>query len=96
MEKWNINIVAPTGAFDAVLELSESDGQTTGEMIGKHGKGPMLDLKYGADKVTWASKIERPMPMKLKFNGAVDGAEMAGTVKFGVFASGTFTAKRAS
>ena len=96
MEKWNINIVAPTGAFDAVLEVSKQNGETTGEMIGKNGKGPMLDLHYDTDAMTWASKIERPMPMKLTFKGAVRDDEMSGTVKFGMFASGTFSATRAA
>ena len=31
------------------------------------------------------------MPMKLKLKGIIDGRSMAGTVKFGVFASGTFS-----
>jgi hypothetical protein len=34
------------------------------------------------------------MPMKLKFQGIIDGDVMSGTVKFGIFASGTFSGTR--
>ena len=55
----------------------------------------MLDLQLNENAISWATKVERPMPMKLKlklkFKGIIDGRSMAGTVKFGVFASGTFS-----
>lgn len=91
MEKWNITIDAPTGSFDATLELRAAADEPSGEMSGKNGKGPMLDLKLNENEISWATKVERPMPMKLKFKGIIDGRSMAGTVKFGVFASGTFS-----
>ncbi len=92
MTNWNITITAPTGAFDATLHLQDGNG----EMRGKNGAGPMLDLKLDADTISWATKVERPMPMKLKFNGTYDGDAMTGTVKFGIFASGTFSGTRAA
>ncbi|MEP4529939.1 MAG: hypothetical protein ABJ050_21815 [Paracoccaceae bacterium] len=51
----------------------------------------MNDLKFGSGTIGWATKVERPMPMKLVFKGKYDERTMSGTVKFGIFASGTFT-----
>jgi hypothetical protein len=34
------------------------------------------------------------MPMTLKFSGTVDGDKMSGKVKFGMFASGSFSGTR--
>lgn len=95
MANWTITITAPTGAFDATLQLADETGVPSGEMIGKNGSGPMRDLKYDAKTIAWSTKVERPMPMKLKFRGTHVGDVMSGTVKFGVFASGTFSGKRA-
>lgn len=95
MEYWNITIKAPTGEFDATLKLGNDGGVSVGEMAGKNGKGPMQDLEISAAAIAWSTKIELPMPMKLKFLGARDGDTMSGTVKFGLFASGTFNASRA-
>ena len=69
MASWTITITAPTGAFDATLHLSEDGDGTAGEMVGKNGKGPMLDLRLDAAAISWSTKVERPMPMKLKFQG---------------------------
>jgi hypothetical protein len=94
LDTWKINIVAPTGAFDATLNLIGTPDKPTGEMAGKNGKGPMLDLKIDATHISWSTKVERPMPMKLKFQGAIEGNVLSGTVKFGLFASGTFSGTR--
>jgi hypothetical protein len=94
MTSWTITITAPTGAFDATLHVREDGEVASGEMAGKNGSGPMQDLKLSATTITWSTKVERPMPMKLKFNGIIDGDTMSGTVKFGIFASGTFHGTR--
>lgn len=89
-----ITIEAPTGDFSAKLTLKESENTWVGEMAGKAGAGPMLDLELDGNDISWTTKIERPMPMKLKFRGAREGDAISGKVKFGVFASGTFSGKR--
>lgn len=96
MPSWTITITAPTGSFDASLHVTDVDGVPSGEMSGKNGTGPMLDLKLDAETISWATKVERPMPMKLKFQGTHDGDVITGTVKFGLFASGTFSGTRAA
>ncbi|QUJ76619.1 hypothetical protein KDD17_00650 [Sulfitobacter albidus] len=92
MQIWNIEITAPTGNFRATLRITD-DG---GEMAGKNGAGPMLDLQQDGDSLRWATQIEKPMPMKMKFDGTVDGDQLSGTVKFGIFAKGTFEGTRAA
>ena len=86
MTTWKIRIFAPTGDFGATLDVGE-DGGTMG---GKNGSGPMMDLKASDTTMRWATKIEKPMPMKLTFDGQIEGDTISGTVKFGIFASGTF------
>ncbi|MEM1375145.1 MAG: hypothetical protein AAGF78_12275 [Pseudomonadota bacterium] len=90
MTTWKIRIFAPTGDFGATLEVGE-DGGTMG---GKNGSGPMVGLEASDTKMRWTTKIEKPMPMKLSFDGDIAGDTITGTVKFGVFASGTFEGHR--
>lgn len=91
MQVWKIAITSPTGTFDATLNIDAESSPPVGAMRAKNGSGPMNDLKLSADTIEWATKIERPMPMKLAFKGKHDAQEMSGTVKFGIFASGTFS-----
>ena len=90
MEEWRITITAPTGTFPATLRL---DG-ASGVMEGKAGSGPMTGLAREGERLRWATVIDRPMPMTLKFDARVDGDAIGGTVKFGLFASGTFEGAR--
>ncbi|MEM1235820.1 MAG: hypothetical protein AAGI10_02540 [Pseudomonadota bacterium] len=92
MTVWNIRISAPTGDFGAKLEI---DGDTV-VMSGENGSSPVTDLKASDNAMSWSTKIDKPMPMTLKFKGDIDGDAMSGKVKFGVFASGTFTGEKAS
>ncbi|KMW60613.1 hypothetical protein AIOL_000777 [Candidatus Rhodobacter oscarellae] len=92
MENWSITIQAPMGEIRATLAMDLA--AQTGEMSGKNGSGPMTDLVSDGDALSWSTKIEKPMPMTLKFKGTRDGDAMAGKVKFGVFASGTFSGER--
>jgi hypothetical protein len=94
MSIWKIAISAPTGAFDATLEINEELPEPNGEMSAKNGSGPMKGLKFDSDAIEWSTKIERPMPMKLRFKGNHGNEKMSGTVKFGIFASGTFAGKQ--
>ena len=89
MQVWKIAITSPTGTFDATLNFDPKLSPPAGEMRARNGSGPMSDLKLGPDTIEWATKIERPMPMKTWVQGQV--RTMSGTVKFGIFASGTFT-----
>ena len=94
MQIWNIVIKAPMGDIRATLTLRMSDGVVEGEMSGKGGDGPMLDLVLEEDAMKWSTKIERPMPMTLKFAGKIAGDTLSGKVRFGVFASGSFEGER--
>ncbi len=53
MASWTITIAAPTGAFDATLHLQEDGDGPAGEMVGKNGTGPMLDLRLDAAVIAW-------------------------------------------
>ena len=90
MTVWEIRISAPTGDFGANLEVGD-DG---GVMTGKNGSGPIADLKVSDTAMSWSTKIEKPMPMTLKFSGDIDGDAISGKVKFGMFASGTFVGEK--
>lgn len=93
MKRWDIKIAAPTGDFRATLEVDQTEPKPTGTMNGQGGSGPMLDLIINDTKISWATKIEKPIPMTLKFSGTIEGHSITGKVKFGMFATGSFEGK---
>lgn len=94
VETWTITITSPMGETSARLQFEQSGTGLSGEMSGKGGSGPMEAGRIEGDQLSWACKIQKPMPMTLKFKGTRRGDEMHGSVKFGMFASGTFAAAR--
>lgn len=95
MDRWNITITSPMGETTAQLRFQQTGTALVGEMTGKGGSGPMESGKVDGDILSWSCKIQKPMPMTLKFKGTRAAGEMSGTVKFGMFASGSFVALRA-
>jgi len=93
LENWTIIIRSPMGETTAKLQFEQTGTGVNGEMTGKSGSGPIEAGRVDGDRLYWTCKIEKPMPMTLKFKGVRKGDEMNGTVKFGIFASGTFVAK---
>jgi len=94
MPAWTLTIFAPMGEIPATLTLAE-DG-SAGQMAGKSGSGPVGALLVTDTTLAWSTKIDRPMPMTLHFKGTRDGDTLSGTVRFGLFAKGTFTGTRAA
>ncbi len=95
MDNWTITITSPMGETSARLQFEQTGADLNGEMTGKGGSGPMESGRVKDDTLTWTCKIQKPMPMTLKFSGVRQDDEITGSVKFGMFASGTFVAKRA-
>ncbi len=92
MKRWKITITSPMGETNAELQLMQDGQNLTGEMSGKGGSGPIESGRVSGDQLSWTCRIQKPMPMALKFSGTRQDGEISGTVKFGMFASGTFVA----
>ncbi|KNG95186.1 hypothetical protein [Pseudaestuariivita atlantica] len=93
MTTYDITISSPMGEFPATITLGEGEGH----MSGKGGSGPLEELHRAEDgSIRFNVRIDRPMPMTMKFSGVETDAGMDGTVKFGLFAKGTFAGTRAT
>ena len=50
--------------------------------------------KSSGNKLTWTLSLTKPVSIKLSFEANVDGDEMTGTVKLGMFGKAALTGKR--
>jgi len=95
LETWTITVTSPMGQTTAALSLDKQGPDLRGEMSGKGGVGPLEDGRIEGNQLSWTCRIQKPVPMTLKFKGILRGDDLSGTVKFGMFGSGTFVAKPA-
>jgi len=93
--QWKLTANSPMGLKTDVLELTTVDGQLTGTQI-SDGLGTHRDLliKVEGDTISWSVPITKPMKLTLQFKLRVEGDNMSGTVKAGMFGSAQVTGVR--
>lgn len=92
---WNLSMTTPMGTREVPLLLASSGDGLTGEFQAPQGNSPVSGTVSGKT-LTFTTMFNGAMGrMELTFNGEHDGDGIAGTVQFGMFGSGPFSAKRA-
>jgi hypothetical protein len=77
------------------LALASAGTTLTGKMSGSGGSVELFDGHVEGNKASWKADIKKPMPITLEFSVTVDGAEMSGSVKLGMFGDAPLTGNRA-
>ena len=93
---WNLTFETPIGAQELTLEAKASDGVLTGTQSSPDGSQPIQDGVVNGDEASWSVTISSPMPMTLEFKGTLDGDNMSGSAKLGMFGEARFTGVRAT
>jgi hypothetical protein len=55
-----------------------------------------MNVAVEGGMVSWTSKITRPMKLKCEFKTVIDGDQLTGKVKAGIFGSFPFTGQKMS
>lgn len=92
---WNLTMQTPMGNREVKLILNAAGEALSGEFQAPQGNSPVSGTANGSS-ISFGTTFTGAMgPMELKFEGNQDGDNIAGTVQFGAFGSGPFTATRA-
>jgi hypothetical protein len=92
---WKIDMETPMGTQSAQLQLASSGGKLTGKMMGSGGAVDLADGHIDGNKASWKADIKQPMALTLEFAVTVDGGDMQGSVKLGMFGDAPLKGKRA-
>lgn len=93
---WTVTIYGPTGPQETTLELRLVNGALGGTQsaLGQVEKVDEISYDSRTGKVAWVNRISKPLPLKLKFEGTVDGGAMNGKIKASIMGSFPFTGVR--
>jgi len=92
---WDITMKTPIGNQEIRL-VAQSDGKTvTGTQSSGSESVEIQDGLIEGDQVTWTAQTTKPMPMQVKFTAQVDGDDMSGKAKAGLFPAASFAGRRA-
>ena len=92
---WTITMDAGQGANDAPLVL-EQDGDTLTGMFGDADAGAPVEGTVSGSEISMTTEIDAPQvgAMTLTFTGTIEGDGMKGSVDFGGFMQGTWSAAK--
>ncbi len=92
---WNITMKTPMGDRGGVLTLAQDGDALSGSM---ESDGNSTDISNGRvedGNAKWDVDVTSPMPLTLSFDVGVDGDDMSGNVKLGMFGNSAVTGSRA-
>ncbi len=93
---WKLTVNTPMGAQESTLVISTAGGTLTGTQSAGHGEGrPIDEPTVSGNDISWKASITKPMSMTLTFSGTVEGDNLSGSVKLGMFGSASFSGVRA-
>lgn len=93
---WKLVVNTPMGTQESTLVIQSSGATLTGTQSAGSGEGrPIDEGTVDGNEIAWKASITKPMPMTLEFSGTVDGNDLKGSVKLGMFGSASFTGTRA-
>jgi hypothetical protein len=88
---WKVVIKGPTGPQETTLVLTRRDGVLSGEQSAQGASSPVTEVALDGNKLSWVNHVTKPMKLKVRFEGVIDGATMSGKCKPGFMGSFPFT-----
>ena len=91
---WTLTVESPMGTRDSNAELTQTGEQLTGKVVSQRGEVPIIGTVKGNDVAFGMSVNMQGQSLQIDYTGTVATDAMSGTVKFGDFGDGKWTAKR--
>jgi hypothetical protein len=82
---WDVTIDTPIGTIAAAFDIKESNGSLSGVARTDAETVDFYDVAVDGDQLTWLQDVTTPMKLTLKFVITVEGDQMVGTSKAGIF-----------
>jgi hypothetical protein len=91
---WTITLNTPVGEQVFHLDAVAENGVLSGTVTNGTDSGAIQKGKYEGDEASWELPIKKPVSVTLAFKAALDGDELSGTAKIGMFGSAKFAGVR--
>lgn len=91
---WTMTVESPMGTRDTNAQFSQTGEQLGGKMVSPRGELPINGTVKGDDVAFGMNVNMQGQSLQIDYSGKVVGDAMQGTVKFGDYGNGKWTAKR--
>jgi cytochrome P450 len=94
METWELTLTTPMGPQVMTAQILKAGDGFSGTMSSPQMEAQKIAGKISGTTLTWSLSVTKPMSIKLGFAVRVEGDDMTGTVKLGMFGKADLTGKR--
>lgn len=91
---WQVIIATPLGKQSVVFEITSANGAIRGTATQGDETVNFDDPVADGKQLTWSQSVTKPLRLRLKFEVTVEGNQMTGTAKAGMFPASTLTGER--
>jgi hypothetical protein len=93
-ETWQCTLQTPAGPQEMTVQLVREGETVSGRIDSPMGGETISNGKALGDRITWTMQVSKPMSIKLSFDVKVEGNQMTGKVKLGLFGSAALSGHR--
>jgi hypothetical protein len=93
-ESWELTLSTPMGPQVMTAQILRSGGSFSGTVASGEMGVKDISGRISANRLTWTVSLTKPVSIKLSFDAQVEGDNMTGTVKLGMFGKAGLTGKR--
>jgi len=90
---WKMAIASPMGSQEMTGRFETNGGVLTGTLLSEMGDQDFQGTVSG-NTVKWEMKVTKPVSLTLKYDLQIDGDQLSGKVKMGVFGNAKVTGER--
>jgi hypothetical protein len=91
--KWHFSAKTPLGEQETTFEFVVNGTTLNGKMTEPESI-EIYDGSADGDNVAWKANVTKPLPMKVSFEGTINGDTMTGKAKGGLFPAFPFAGAR--
>jgi len=92
--KWKIKVQSPLGTQEVTADIKTDGATFTAHTEGGAMGGQDISGEVMGDTLTWSSKITNPIHLTIDFEAKVDGDQMTGNAKLGMFGNAPLSGER--
>jgi len=93
-ESWKMTLKTPMGPQDMVMSITRDGNSFSGRIESPMGSENVTGGKIDGDTLSWTMEVTKPAKIKLSFEVKVDGDNMTGNAKLGMFGKAALTGHR--
>jgi len=93
-EAWELTLATPMGAQVMTMQIVRQGDSFTGSISSGEMGTKDVAGKIAGNTLTWTLGLTKPVSIKLSYDAKVEGDQMTGSVKLGMFGKAPLTGKR--